>query len=93
MREIIKTIKESTDTAFPKTDGFFKTCPVPWQNLKCAQIKKKKEKDWKVKLKIIKLHNSMEYKRIRVFTKKIFVEKKRISWNFHKKVYHYKEGY
>ena len=30
-------------------------------------------------------YNSMEYKRIRGLTKKIFVEEKRKSWNFHKK--------
>ena len=77
MREIIKNIKDAADKAIPKTDGLFKTCPVPWWNSKCAQIKIERKR-LERKMKNNKTaYNSMEYKRIRGLTKKIFVEEKK----------------
>ena len=85
MRDIIKTIKDAADKAIPKTDGFFKTCPVPWWNSKCAQIKNERKRLERRMKNNKTAYNTMEYKRVRGLTKKTFVEEKKKSWNFHKK--------
>ena len=40
MEAILSKIKQAADDSIPKSDGYYKTCPVPWWNNMCTLIKK-----------------------------------------------------
>ncbi|WP_435316573.1 hypothetical protein, partial [Klebsiella pneumoniae] len=69
MGDIIRTLKAAADISIPKTDGYYKKCPVPWWNDRCEQIKDERKKAERKMKNNNTAFNSMEYKRIRGLSK------------------------
>ena len=42
--KITDKIKEGAKASIPKSDGYYKLCPVPWWNEKCENIKKERNR-------------------------------------------------
>ena len=84
MEAITTTIREAAEASIPKTDGYYKTCPVPWWNNKCKLSKKERKKAEKRMLRNPTMANKIEYKRTRGITKKLYNIEQSTSWNNYK---------
>ena len=80
MESILDKIKEAAEESIPKSDGYYRTCPVPWWNKRCEMIKRERNKAEKRLLRNPTAANKMEYKRLRGVTKRIFKDAKATSW-------------
>ena len=80
MESILDKIREAAEESIPKSDGYYKTCPVPWWSNRCEMVKRERNKAEKRMLRNPTMANKMEYKRLRGITKRIFKDAKTTSW-------------
>ena len=80
MESILDKIREAAEESIPKSDRYYKTCPVPWWSNRCEMIKRERNKAEKRMLRNPTMANKMEYKRLRGITKRIFKDAKTTSW-------------
>ena len=60
---ITEKITKAASESIPKSDGYFKMCPVPWWNDKCEHIKKERLKAQKQMTKFPTVTNKVHYKK------------------------------
>jgi len=61
---VVEEIAKAASASIPRSDGFYKQCPVPWWNKKCDASKKNRNRAQKQLCKHPSITNKMNYKRM-----------------------------
>ena len=62
---IENVILKGANETIPKSDGYYKMCPVPWWNSNCEELKKARSKAQKQMMRHPTVTNRVDYKKLR----------------------------
>ena len=77
---VMNGIKAAATAAIPKSDGYYKVCPVPWWSNECKDIRKEHNKACKHVAKYPTVSNCMQYKKLRGLSQRIQKTSRVSSW-------------
>ena len=78
--QISEIISRGATESIPKSDGYYKMCPVPWWNTSCENIKKERMRAQNQMTRIPTVTNRINYKKMRGMSQRIKKNSQKSSW-------------
>ena len=77
---ITNKITKAATESIPKSDGYYKMCPVPWWNANCEYVKKERLEAQNQMTKYPTVTNKIHYKKMRGRSQRVQKDSQKSSW-------------